>query len=85
MTPRKPRNAAQIIVTVDMLPAPLAAQLRARIEREFGAALPHVCLSCFRSNTIVPLPPALLAKQPDSTTHVCHPTLGGCNHGFESK
>lgn len=22
-------------------------------------------------------------KQPDDTTHVCHPAIGGCNWGFE--
>jgi hypothetical protein len=31
---------------------------------------------------ITPLTPSLLAKQPDGTTHVCHPSYGGCNHGF---
>lgn len=31
---------------------------------------------------IVPLTPKQLAEQPDDTTHVCHPALGGCNHGF---
>lgn len=33
--------------------------------------------------TVTALPPPLLAKQPDNTTHVCNPALGGCNHGFE--
>ncbi len=28
------------------------------------------------------LPPPLLEQQPDETTHVCHPMLGGCNRGF---
>jgi len=28
------------------------------------------------------LPADLAAQQPDGTTHVCHPLLGGCNHGF---
>jgi hypothetical protein len=31
---------------------------------------------------VVPLTPRQLAKQPDDTTHVCHPVFGGCNHGF---
>ena len=31
---------------------------------------------------VVNLAPHLLAKQPDNTTHVCHPVLGGCNQGF---
>lgn len=29
------------------------------------------------------LPPNLAAQQTDGTTHVCHPSHGGCNHGFE--
>ena len=32
--------------------------------------------------TIVELTPAQRLAQPDDTTHVCHPALGGCNHGF---
>lgn len=31
---------------------------------------------------ITELPPPILAEQPDDTTHVCNPGLGGCNHGF---
>lgn len=31
---------------------------------------------------VVPLSPSQVAAQPDDTTHVCHPGLGGCNHGF---
>lgn len=31
---------------------------------------------------IVELTPAQRLSQPDDTTHVCHPALGGCNHGF---
>jgi len=34
------------------------------------------------ARAIVELPPELLVEQPDDTTHVCHPALGGCNHGF---
>lgn len=35
------------------------------------------------AKAVVALPAAILAEQPDATTHVCHPLLGGCNHGFE--
>lgn len=42
------------------------------------------CPMCGRT-AIVPLPPTLLAQQPDKTTHVCHPLFYGCNHGFERK
>ncbi len=31
---------------------------------------------------IVALTPEQRLAQPDDTTHVCHPLLGGCNHGF---
>jgi hypothetical protein len=31
---------------------------------------------------VTKLPKPLLEIQPDGTTHVCHPSLGGCNHGF---
>lgn len=31
---------------------------------------------------IVELTPEQRLAQPDDTTHVCHPALGGCNHGF---
>lgn len=39
------------------------------------------CPSC-RAFAVVPLTPSQLAKQPDDTTHVCHPSLGGCNQGY---
>lgn len=31
---------------------------------------------------ICELPKFLKDAQPDDTTHVCHPSFGGCNHGF---
>lgn len=34
---------------------------------------------------VVPLTEKQRAKQPDATTHVCHPALGGCNQGFEKE
>ncbi len=40
------------------------------------------CPMCGADHAIVALPPSLLAAQPDDTTHVCHPSRGGCNHGF---
>lgn len=43
--------------------------------------LPFPCRFC-GVQAIVALPPHLLTIQPDDTTHVCHPGLGGCNHGF---
>lgn len=45
--------------------------------RESGAC-PFCC-----KRAVVRLPEPLRTIQPDGTTHVCVPTLGGCNHGFE--
>ena len=39
------------------------------------------CLIC-GAKSVVPLTPQQLAAQPDETTLVCHPALGGCNQGF---
>ncbi len=43
---------------------------------------PDACPECGARYTLAKLPPPLAAKQPDGTTHVCHPSFGGCNHGF---
>jgi hypothetical protein len=43
--------------------------------------LPTLCRFC-GARAITALPPPILAKQPDDTTHVCHPGVGGCNQGF---
>lgn len=45
-------------------------------------AEPVRCPGC-GVTAVVPLTPAQLAKQPDFTTHVCHPSLDGCNRGFQ--
>lgn len=42
---------------------------------------PGACPFCY-TPAVCPLPPPLLAEQPDDTTHVCHPSFGGCNQGF---
>lgn len=39
------------------------------------------CPKC-GAQAIVLLTPKERLAQPDDTTHVCHPGLGGCNHGF---
>lgn len=41
----------------------------------------RLCPIC-RTRAVVDLDPFNLAKQPDETTHICHPVLKGCNHGF---
>jgi hypothetical protein len=45
--------------------------------------LPDACPFCGKARIVV-LPPPLAAKQPDGTTHVCHPSIGGCNYGFQA-
>lgn len=40
------------------------------------------CPFCGSLDSVVELPPPVLAEQPDATTHVCHPGLNGCNQGF---
>jgi len=42
----------------------------------------RMCPMCGRKS-VVPLQADELAEQPDETTHVCHPAISGCNHGFE--
>lgn len=42
------------------------------------------CPKCGRA-AVVRLPDVLIAKQPDDTTHVCHPSVGGCNQGFSDQ
>jgi len=45
-------------------------------------AKPRLCPLCF-ALAVLPLDEKNLAKQPDATTHVCHPSIDGCNFGFE--
>jgi hypothetical protein len=35
------------------------------------------------ANAVLELTDELQADQQDGTTHVCHPLVLGCNHGFE--
>lgn len=39
------------------------------------------CPTC-GANAIIALTGQALEEQPDDTTHVCHPLVGGCNGGF---
>lgn len=60
----------------------LIATLEPKVTRVSTAVpLPEHCQLC-GADAVVPLPPELLAQQTDGTTHVCHPGMGGCNHGF---
>lgn len=42
------------------------------------------CPQC-GARAVVELTPEQRLAQPDDTTHVCHPALGGCNHGFTDR
>lgn len=39
------------------------------------------CMMC-GAGAVVKLPRGIAQEQHDGTTHVCHPSVGGCNHGF---
>lgn len=47
----------------------------------YASAIESVCPFC-KEPAVIALPPELRAEQADGTTHVCHPAVGGCNHGF---
>lgn len=69
------RNARPVLVSLTdirkgLAPAPFC-----------DAALPRRCDLC-AAVAVLPLNSATRMVQPDATTHVCHPALGGCNHGF---
>lgn len=50
----------------------------------FWSEVESNCKFC-RAPAVVRLPDALIAIQPDDTTHVCHPAVGGCNQGFSDR
>lgn len=43
--------------------------------------LPRNCPKC-GVHALVGLPKPVIKAQPDETNIVCHPAIGGCNHGF---
>ena len=49
--------------------------------QDYACRAEERCPFCGRK-TVVRLPAPILAEQPDDTTHICHPTIGGCNQGF---
>jgi hypothetical protein len=50
----------------------------------YKSEIDSVCPLC-RKAAVIALPPELRAEQTDGTTHVCHPAVGGCNHGRTSR
>lgn len=69
MSARKPKRTKS---------TPADTMFLARFVAKYGRG---ECAMCGKQ-AIVPLSPAQIRKQPDDTTHVCHPFFGGCNHGF---
>lgn len=57
--------------------APESAPERASNETDIEGSCPRC-----EAFAIVELTARLKARQPDGTTHVCHPSFGGCNAGF---
>ena len=50
---------------------------------DYRSTVDRMCPQC-GAFAVIALPPPILAEQPDDTTHVCHPSAGGCNHGFSN-
>lgn len=69
-------NNGNRVATSPMLPS-----LKESLKQEHTSDEAQLCPIC-DTVAVVNLAPHELAKQPDETTHVCHPVLGGCNHGF---
>lgn len=70
---------AQIETAIKKLQAEFADP---RVQAHLANVLARKLCPLCGAIAVVPLTPAQLAAQPDNTTHVCHPHLGGCNHGF---
>lgn len=69
-------NSGNTVVTSPVLPS-----FRDSMKQEHRSQPARPCQICGKT-AVVDLAPHELAKQTDGTTHVCHPVLGGCNHGF---
>lgn len=60
---------------------PLMSSFKEALKQQHTSQPAKFCPLC-GVLAVVDLSPHNLAKQDDGTTHVCHPVLGGCNHGF---
>ena len=64
--------------------APCNMPFKEALKEKHTSQPARLCSMCGKV-AVVDLAPHFLAKQTDGTTHVCHPVLGGCNHGFSNK
>lgn len=64
-----------------VLTTPCITPFKDALKKAHRSEAARVCPMC-KKFAVVNLAPHLLARQPDDTTHICHPALGGCNHGF---
>jgi hypothetical protein len=72
---RPTKSHRQIVVSVtDIITGTHAAP-------HCDAAIPTTCSLC-GAKAVLPLDSKTRNAQPDATSHVCHPCIGGCNHGF---
>lgn len=69
------RSARPVVVALDDIRKGIAAAPHCE------AIIPRPCSLCGMV-AVLPLDPTTRMAQPDATTHVCHPVLSGCNHGF---
>lgn len=74
-TPKPTRSARKVVVSIEDVRSGLLAAPFCE------AATPRKCSLC-GAVAVLPLNAETRAAQPDATTHVCYPLLGGCNHGF---
>lgn len=82
---KSPIVSLPCVICGDDAVVPIDARLCERHTNRMNAAADlkplSDCPSC-TARAIVLLTPRQRLAQPDDTTHVCHPLLGGCNQGF---
>ena len=50
--------------------------------QRYISAIVGTCPKC-QVRALIRLPRDIRAQQPDGTTYVCHPLVGGCNQGYQ--
>ena len=51
-------------------------------DTEYVCAIAEIRCGACGKRAVVELPPPVRELQTDGTTHVCHPSFGGCNQGY---